>query len=262
MQSTDDKYVNHQIFDELNYYAQFYEYLSDAVMNFSTTGTSAIMSIDTYVFMSMKGTIESIKLVLEDGKLNDAYALLRKYYDSVMVNAYTNLYLNDNAGRVGYYITEINDWLHGKKPLPRMPKMSKYLDNSEFLSELNTLLKLDKRYNGIRDRCNDNMHYNFFALLMLNEGKIHMKERLHHLEQLRLDVRDVFILNMSYILTIKESYMMSSDYVDHLEVGMTPPEGSQYWVAPFIQDMVTDILFQERPDIYELLKSKTCMELA
>ncbi|WP_219628331.1 hypothetical protein, partial [Vibrio parahaemolyticus] len=68
-----------------------------------------------------------------------------------MVNAYTNLYLNDNAGRADYYITEINDWLHGKKPLPRMPKMSKYLDNSEFLSELNTLLKLDKRYEGIRD---------------------------------------------------------------------------------------------------------------
>ncbi|HCE4766080.1 TPA: hypothetical protein NGU49_004739 [Vibrio parahaemolyticus] len=117
MQSTDNKYVNHQIFDELNYYAQFYEYLSDAVMSFSTAGTSAIISIDTYVSMSMKGTIESINLVLKDGKLNDAYALLRKYYDSVMVNAYTNLYLNDNAGRAGYYITEINDWLHGKKTI-------------------------------------------------------------------------------------------------------------------------------------------------
>ncbi len=261
MQSTDYKYVNHQIFEELNYYAQFYEYLSDAVMSFSTAGTTAIMSIDTYVFMSMKGTIESINLVLKDGKLNDAYALLRKYYDSVIVNAYTNLYINDNVGRAGYYIAEINDWLHGKKPLPRMPKMSKYLDKSESLSELNTLLKLDNRYDGIRDRCNDNMHYNFFALLMLNEGKIHMKERPRHLEQLRLDIRDVFILNMSYILTIQECYMMSSDYVDYLEMGMTPPEGSQYWVASFVQDMMSNVLSQERPDIFELLKSQTCMEL-
>ncbi|MGI2036943.1 hypothetical protein ACRN9Z_02540 [Shewanella frigidimarina] len=261
MQSTDDKYVNHEIFEELSYYAKFYEYLSDAVMSFSTTGTTAIMNMDIYVFMSMKGTIESINMVLKSGKLNDAYALLRKYYDSVMVNAYTNLYINDNAGRDGYYITEINDWLHGKKPLPRMPKMSKYLDSSESLIELNKLLKLDKRYEGIRERCNDNMHYNFFALLMLNEGKIYMKERFQNLEQLRRDVRDVFILNMAYILTINEYYMMSSDYVDHLEVGMTPPEGSQYWVALFIQDMLSKVLFLERPDVFDLLISQTSMEL-
>ncbi|GGE82618.1 MULTISPECIES: hypothetical protein [Shewanella] len=261
MQSTDDNYVNHQIFEELNYYAQFYENLSDAVMGFITIGTTSIINMDTYVFMSMKGTIESIRLVLKEGKMNDAYALLRKYYDSVMVNAYTNLYINDNVGRSGYYITEINDWLHGRKPLPRMPKMSKYLDSSASLSDLNSLLKIDKRYDGIRERCNDNMHYNFFALLMLNDGEVYMDERLHHLDQLRVDVRDVFILNMSYILTINESYMMSSDYVDHLEVGMTPPEGSQYWVAPFIQDMASDVLLQERPDIFKLLKSQTCMEL-
>ncbi|MCT8861919.1 hypothetical protein [Shewanella xiamenensis] len=261
MQSTDNNYVNHQIFEDLSYYAQFYEYLSDAVMSFTTIGTTAIINIDTYVFMSMKGTIQSINLVLKEGKLNDAYALLRKYYDSVMVNAYTNLYISDNAGKAGYYITEINDWLHGKKPLPRMPKMSKYLDSSAHLSKLNSLLKIDKRYDDIRDRCNDNMHYNFFALLMLNDGTIYMKDRLRHLEQLRVDVRDVFILNMSYILTINESYMMSSDYVDHLDVGMTPPEGSQYWVAPFIQDMASDVLLVERPDIFELLKSQTCMEL-
>ncbi len=143
-----------------------------------------------------------------------------------------------------------------------MSKMAKYLNSSVSLFELNKLLDLDKRYDGVRDRCNDNMHYNFFSFLVLNDGNIYMKERLQHLEQLQQDIRDVFILNIAYILTINEHYMMSSDYMDHLEVGMSPPENSQYWVAPFIQEMVNKIFIEERSDILELLKSSTNMELA
>lgn len=257
MNSTDSKYINHKIFEELVYYAEFYESLSNSIMRFSTRGTTAIMNMDTYVFMSMRGTIESINLVLKNGNLNDGYALLRKYYDSVMINAYTNLYINQNIGKADFYITEINDWLHGKKPLPRMSKMAKYLNSAVSLSELNKLFDLDRRYESIRDRCNDNMHYNFFSLLLLNDGRVYVKERFQHLEQLRKDIRDIFILNIAYIFMINEHYMVSSDYVDHLDCGMLPPENSQYWVATFIQEMIDRVLLEERLDILELLKSST-----
>ena len=143
-----------------------------------------------------------------------------------------------------------------------MSKMAKYLNNSSSLSKLNKLIDLDRRYEGIRDRCNDNMHYNFFALILLNDGRVYLKERFQHLEQLRNDIRDVFILNISYILTINEHYMVSSDYLDHLNLGMSPPKSSQYWVAPFIQEMANKVLLKERPDILELLKRSTNMELS
>ena len=143
-----------------------------------------------------------------------------------------------------------------------MSKMAKYLNNSSSLSKLNKLIDLDRRYEGIRDRCNDNMHYNFFALILLNDGRVYLKERFQNLEQLRNDIRDVFILNISYILTINEHYMVSSDYLDHLNLGMSPPESSQYWVAPFIQEMANKVLLKERPDILELLKRSTNMELS
>ena len=262
MNSTDTKYTNYTIFEELNYYVNFYESLSNSVMSFATKGTTAVVNMDTYVYMSMRGTLESINLVLKNGNLNDAYALLRKYYDSVMINAYTNLYINQNSGIADFYVTEINNWLHGKKPLPRMSKMAKYLNNSSSLSKLNKLIDLDRRYEGIRDRCNDNMHYNFFALILLNDGRVYLKERFQYLEQLRNDIRDVFILSVSYILTINEHYMVSSDYLDHLNLGMSPPESSQYWVAPFIQEMANKVLLKERPDILELLKRSTNMELS
>ncbi len=61
---------------------------------------------------------------------------------------------------------------------------------------------------------------------------------------------------------INEHYMVSSDYLDHLNLGMSPPENSQYWVAPFIQEMANEVLLKERPDILELLKRLTNMELS
>ncbi len=55
--------------------------------------------------------------------------------------------------------------------------------------------------------------------------------------------------------------MISNDYLDHLECGMTPPEDSQYWVAPFVQSVFTNILDNERPDIGSTILKNTFMHL-
>ena len=55
--------------------------------------------------------------------------------------------------------------------------------------------------------------------------------------------------------------MASSDYIDHLECGDTPPENSQYWVAPFIQEIFNDTLERLRPDIAAHIKNRVNMHL-
>ena len=54
---------------------------------------------------------------------------------------------------------------------------------------------------------------------------------------------------------------MSSDYVDSLDVGITPEEDSQYRVAPFIQEIFNNIIKTNRPDIAEEIKKNTEMKL-
>lgn len=54
---------------------------------------------------------------------------------------------------------------------------------------------------------------------------------------------------------------MSSDYVDYLDCNETPPEGSQYWVAPFIIEF-----FEQRKELIDseclkYLQENTNMEL-
>jgi hypothetical protein len=95
MDITTSEYKDHRVFSELERYGEFYDRLSMSVMSFVTTGTNAFLNIDTYAYSSVQGTLESIKATLSNGRINDAFALLRKYHDSAVINVYTNLYLKD-----------------------------------------------------------------------------------------------------------------------------------------------------------------------
>jgi len=89
-------------------------------------GTDAILNIDTYTYSSIQGTIESTNATLKIGRINDAFSLLRKYYDSIVINVYSNLYLKDKFSLV---VEKINHWLKGRAKLPEYKIMSQYLRN-------------------------------------------------------------------------------------------------------------------------------------
>ena len=118
MMVTDKDYLEHSVFNDLNCYIQFYKSLATSVFGFATLGTSSIINIDTYVYSSIQGTLESTKLILINGKINDAFALTRKYYDSAIINTYSNLYLQNNLNTENFVVIKINNWLHSKEKLP------------------------------------------------------------------------------------------------------------------------------------------------
>lgn len=254
-------YKEHAVFSELDIYSDFYNSFSRSIMGFATMGTTAMLNMDTYVYSSIQGTVDSIKLLLEKGRINDSYCLLRKYYDSTIINVYSNLYLEDNRSIDKFLVEQINNWLHGKEQLPEYRVMSQYIRRSERLKEINALLYADDRYKKIRSRCNDHTHYNFFNHVMLNDSEIYLKSRLAVLNYLSSDLRDIFVLHLSYIFSLHQHYMMASDYMDYLDCGMQPPVNSQYWVAPFIQKTFYEIIKKNRPDIASLILSNTSMYL-
>ncbi len=107
------EYREHPIFKDLDKFISFYDSFSMSIMGFITLGTRSIMNIDSYVYSSTQGTLESIKLVLEKGRIGDAFALLRKYHDSVTLNLYTNLYLEENRDlQKRRYCRKL--WIEGK----------------------------------------------------------------------------------------------------------------------------------------------------
>ncbi len=231
------------------------------VFGFSTLGTTSLCNIDTYVYSSIQGTVDSICIVLKKGRINDSYSLLRKYYDSVIINVYSNLFLQDQHSLENFIVDKINDWLHGRDRLPAYRVMSNYIRSSSKLSEINSILYSNKKYSEIRDRCNDHTHYNYFRNLMLNDGEVYVENRLQALDNLSRDIRDIFILHFGYLFFLMDHYTMSSDYIDHLEVGISPPTDSQFWVAPFIQEVFDNVVTRHREDIASAIKKKTDMQL-
>lgn len=258
---TDKEYTGHRVFSELERYADFYDQLSMSVMSFVTMGTSAVPNIDTFSYSSIQGTLESIKATLSIGRINDAFALLRKYHDSIVINVYANLYLKDHFSLDNFVVKMINDWLNGEAKLPEYRIMSQYLRKSADLRPITQLLFSDERYKRIRVRCNDNSHYNFYQYVMLNDSHVHNPYRIKWLNRLAIDLRDLFILHFAYVFWLHDHYMTSSDYVDALECNIQPEQDSQYWVAPFVQEMFDQVFRPHRPDLYDAIKEATVMKL-
>src|SRR5690606_24490798 len=92
----DKKYSEHHIFAQVETYSEFYKDFSFQIMSWMPNGTRSVINLDTYVYSSIQGTLESMCDTIIKGRLNDSYALLRKYYDSTVINIYSNLYLLDN----------------------------------------------------------------------------------------------------------------------------------------------------------------------
>jgi len=261
MMPTDQEYQSHAVFAEIDRYIAFYESLAHSVFQFVSMGTRAICNIDSYVFSSIQGTLTSIRTILRDGRINDAYALLRKYHDSAVITVYSNHYLEDHFNIENFVVRQIDDWLKGTERLPEYRVMSEYIRKSPRVAAITTLLFADDRYKRLRDRCNDHTHYNFYRNVLINVAEIHLPDRRKALDQFAEDVRDVFILHVSYLFFANGHYMASSDHLDSLECGLAPEPDSQYWVAPFVQDVFDTIVTRYRPDLAETIKKHTGMHL-
>lgn len=261
MQPADKEYQEHGVFSDIPVYASFYNDLSQAVFRFLTVGTGAFCNIDSYLLSSVAGTLASIASTLREGRISDSYSLLRKYYDSCVINIYTALYLDEQFRTTLFIVKRIDDWVKGTTRLPEYRVMSQYIRESARAAPVTSVIQADDRYRAIRNRCNDHTHYNFYHNVLLNDADIVISHRRRVLDQLRADVRDIFVFHMAYLLFLKEHYMASSDYVDYLDSGLQPEEDSQYWVAPFVQDVFDQVLSGHRPDIAALIKQTSSMHL-
>jgi hypothetical protein len=244
--------------DELK---NFYKLFSFSIFGFITLGTKSICNIDSYFYSSIQGTLESIQIILKNGRINDAYALLRKYYDSTIINIYSNLYLKDNHSLENFIVEKIDNWTTGTERLPEYRIMSQYITNSDKLGTIYRLLNADERYKKIRDRCNNHTHYNFYYNALLNDNEIYLPKRTSALNTFSNDIEQIFILHLSCLFYLSDHYMMSSDYSDYMDMGLPPEEGCEYNVAPFVQNVFNNYIKNTRPEIAKMIEQDSKMKL-
>ena len=99
--ATDKEYQSHKIYSLLNSLIDFYNAVYVFGPDFITNGiVKGVLNIDKVVCASLSGTLDSMRVVLKEGRINDAYALMRKYNDGIIVVLYINIYIKQTSGTI------------------------------------------------------------------------------------------------------------------------------------------------------------------
>ena len=283
-----EKYTTHKIFELLQELYDFYDFLVTSSCGYSKAMfcVKDMGDIDNIMFGSIKGTIVSIKSLLEIGSINDAFALVRKYEDAIITNIYIDLLLEREDRKVSakmwgdeefvfgeQFDNDVNKWVYEGGQLTRnINDAESKISNFDKVKELNKILSLNVKKSKddsskpatitLRQYCNNNVHYNALRYFLYNDKNAYnMKEqRVKLLNIMYRSISNIFVVHFSYMFVINPEYYTSSCYVDCLDCGKTPPEGSQYWVARIVQDMY-DKFIKNNEELREYLKECNWLDI-
>ncbi len=79
-------------------------------------------------------------------------------------------------------------------------------------------------------------------------------QRKNMILQLTSIIRDLMVIFISLLILVKPTFIQSNDYIDYLEMGETPPDGSQYWISPIVQNFIDTDIVQLSPCLKKFLR--------
>lgn len=246
---------------ELSYIKKFYEYLSDRIFYIPTSGITRISNITSSIIDSLIETVDSSYILAKKGRFNDSYSLMRKYYDAVILDIYINTYIKNEQNIDQLIVPLIEDWANGIKALPSFKNMTVYIKNKKALGSLEKYFFNNEKLRTIREECNNNIHHNGLRYLLINSPLVDSQMKRQLLENISKELSEIFTFHVCSLFYINGYYMMSSDYTDHMEIGMKPPENCQYWISPFIKDFFDNRLKKTHSFVFKQLKKDSYMEI-
>lgn len=237
-----EAYLKHKVFDDLKYMMEFYDSLSCSCFSFVASGTKGIVNYASNVYSSIEGTLDSITTLLTKGRINDAYTLIRKLFDDILLEIYMDVNLKDKFSLENYIVEEVNEWIQGKHRIPKTVKTLKYLETSERTRDLYPLFGWDTYLKKNRELLDDSVHSNRYHLMLLNCNRAYIANRERHLKNCEIVLNQLFLLHLSFIFHLNPQYLMAFDYIYYMDEGLTPPEGSEAWIASFAQDAFDKVI--------------------
>lgn len=274
-----NEYDNHIIFSEIKIIQDFYEALSycniSPIENVAFMSDSKVFSTSTYIYSSIEGTLESISVLLHNGRCNDAFALVRKYCDSIILDIYKNILSKqvdkefyERLSLEVYKNNKIKQWIDAENRLfEERDIVNVYKAIKKEYPELTKLFNLTDKstlYHKLRDICNDNMHYNYLYTMMANDANMIQSRKdlwMPLLKNMAKAIRLFFTIHFSFIYVGDARILMSSDYIDYMDCGMQPPPGCERWIPNPVQIAFSSIIQKYTPKISEYLLSLDLMDL-
>lgn len=119
-------YKEHQLFKELDEMMDFYETVSDRAFCFLPSGTKGFPNYESYYFMSIQGSLDSIKTLLKIARINDAFVLARKVFDDILTEIYLDITLKDKFDiKKNLYVEDVQKWIESSFRIPSVKNVLK-----------------------------------------------------------------------------------------------------------------------------------------
>lgn len=198
-------------------------------------------------------TDDQINEIVGDGMDADKFLKVVEFSLNIAVDGCTK---NDDDKSVDAWF---DDSVHN---LSKKQKRKLYFEN--YMIYLKTNVSVDeviKKYNlennweDIRKKLNDYTHNNGRYYTQHNLMSINSPDIKNNFEEIisRLDFITAFFLVL--LILIDPIMIGSTDYIDCLDCSLTPPEDSQYQIAPFVQEFIDEYINKLNPDLKLFLKN-------
>ena len=190
-----ESYLKHKVFDDLKYMMEFYDSISMSCLSFVASGTHGITNYASYVYTAIEGTLDSISILLTKGRINDAYTLIRKLFDDILLEIYIDVTLKEKFSIDNFFVAEVNEWIQGKHRIPKTERILKCLETSEKTKDLYPLFGWDTYLKKNRELLDDSVHSNRFQQMLLNCCDVYIENRERHLKNCEIILNQLFLLH-------------------------------------------------------------------
>lgn len=279
--------------NEINYFIDFFVsfskllYYNGRIISFISDNNYFLL--DTTLIDSSIQTLKSIKLCCSIGSFSDANTLVRKLRDDLIqfvyilniinlrqpfieddlndlkiedpesfANSFLNLRLNDNLtddekAVVAWFSNKVYDLPNPIKRKLEFGNYMKVLKQNQNINEILNEYNLQDYWEILRKRLNDYVHNNGVQFSTQNCIKATDKYLGKHLMNINIRTSYISCFFIVVLLMIESSLVSSTDYIDHLDSGIEPPEDGQYFIASFIQDFIDSKVAELHPELKQYL---------
>lgn len=229
-----------------------------------------VASEENTIFFSLSSVMISLELTMgniiaccESACIADANTLLRKYRDDLFFYLYISVYesLDKCSEKAKTMATKIIRWLNNDLANFHIDQVLKAIASAPQLSDAVMKYNLKESFQKIGAALNSYVHSNGYAYYNRNANTYKENELSAELKKLEENVRYMTIVFLLLLVFCSPLSIMSTDYIDFLEVNETPPENSQYWVAPFVDQFIKENISLIDMNCLDYLRENTLMQL-
>lgn len=219
---------------------------------------------------SVSHTLDGIIKLIEIADVTDTFVLTRKLRDVLFLDlvilwdGHNNPTekLSELFAETKKYKEEkkkVSDWLSGEVFKNGTKQEVRYYDYNNYkkiIKKNNTINTMFQQFFDVLDgeiskTLNDYVHMNGFD--KVDNISICCFKPNFCLELGKI-IRTIMVEYISTLFIINSSLFASSDYIDSLEMGVVPIEGSQYWVIQSINRFVNRMIKKENKNLYSFIK--------